>query len=359
MNERILVVDDEPAVREVLVTWLEACGYRCAAAGDADAALDYVSAHAVDVALLDLALPGRDGLWLATRLRAQASDTALILVTGQQRFDAAVAGMRLGVLDYLVKPFSRDHLLQAVRRAAEWRASLRRDLEREAALQQEIAARQAAIADAFAALQQTTTGAIEALLETLHRRNPNEHAHAARVARMAVDLAAAMGVAPSEMADIERAALLHDIGKIALPDALMHGDGPLMDADVAMIRRHVELARDIVGRVRALAGVAAIVGASHEAFDGSGHPAGLSGDEVPLGARIISVVDTFDALTWRVDAADPVTFARAAAELVRCAGTRFDPRVVHAWLRTADPARGAAADGSTTAVPLSAAGERR
>ena len=119
MSAHILIVDDEPAVRDVLVTWLQAAGYRCAEAADAQTALDYITAHPVDVALLDLAMPGHDGLWLAEQIRQRTDSLALIMVTGLQRFDAAVAGIRLGVLDYLLKPFSRQELLQAVRRAVE------------------------------------------------------------------------------------------------------------------------------------------------------------------------------------------------------------------------------------------------
>jgi len=338
MSAQILVVDDEPAVRDVLVTWLQAAGYRCVEAADAQAALDCITTHPVDVALLDLALPGHDGLWLARQIRQQTDDMALIMVTGLQRFDAAVAGIRLGVLDYLLKPFSRIELLQAVRRAVEWRESLQKDRQRDQAMQREIADRREALANDLGALEKATAGAIQALLETLHQRNPEAAAHANRVARMAVDLAHALRVEPSEMADIERGALLHDIGKVALPDALVHKVGPLSEEDFTLIRTHVELGRDILSKVPALASVAAIVAASHEAFDGSGYPRGMSGLEIPRGARIISVVDTFDALTWGRDLSDPLTFARAAAELVRCAGSRFDPEIVHAWLRVADPA---------------------
>jgi response regulator RpfG family c-di-GMP phosphodiesterase len=339
MSAHILVVDDEPAVRDVLVTWLQAAGYLCAEAADAQTALDYIAAHPVDVALLDLALPGRDGLWLAQQIRQRTDDLALIMVTGLQRFDAAVAGIRLGVLDYLLKPFSRQELLHAVRRAVEWRESLRRDRQREQALHREIAERREALAGDLAVLDKATVGAIQALLETLHQRNPDAAAHANRVARMAVDLGVALHVDPSELADIERGALLHDIGKVALPDGLVHKSGPLSEEDFALIRTHVELGRDILSKVPALVPVAALVAASHEAFDGSGYPGGICGGEIPRGARIISIVDTFDALTWGRDLTDPLTFARAAAELVRCAGTRFDPEIVHAWLRVADPAR--------------------
>jgi putative nucleotidyltransferase with HDIG domain len=339
MSAQILIVDDEPAVRDVLVTWLQAAGYRCAEAADAQTALDYITAHPVDVALLDLAMPGHDGLWLAEQIRQRTDSLALIMVTGLQRFDAAVAGIRLGVLDYLLKPFSRQELLQSVRRAVEWRESLKRDRERDRAVQQEIAERRDALARDLASLDKATAGAIQALLETLHQRNPAAAAHANRVARMAVDLAQALQVEPLEMADIERGALLHDIGKVALPDALLHKVGPLSEEDVTLIRTHVELGRDILRKLPALASAAAIVAASHEAFDGSGYPNGVSGRDIPQGARIISIVDTFDALTWGRDATDPLTYARAGAELVRCAGSRFDPEIVRVWLRVADPAQ--------------------
>jgi putative nucleotidyltransferase with HDIG domain len=339
MSAQILVVDDNAAVRDVLVTWLESAGYRCAEACDAHAALAYVTAHHVDVALLDLALPDRDGLWLAQQIRQHTDDLALIVATGVQQFEAAVEGMRLGVLDYLFKPFSRRELLQAVRRAVEWQESLRRDRQQGQALQLEIGVRREALASAIAGLNKATTGAIQALLETLHQRDPDAAAHAHRVARMAVDLAAALDVEPCEMADIERGALLHDIGKVGLPDALVRKEGTHSDEDLALIRTHVELGRDILTRVPALASVATIVASSHEAFDGTGYPDGLSGVDIPRGARIIAIVDTFDALTWDHDATAPLTYARAAAELVRGAGGLFDPAMVHAWLRVADPAQ--------------------
>lgn len=199
MSANILIVDDEPAIREVLVTWLQFAGYRCAEVGDAQAALAYLAAHPVDVALLDLALPGHDGLWLAQQIRHQADDVALIVVTGVQRFEAAVAGMRLGVLDYLLKPFSRHELLPAVQRAVEWR----RDRQRGRALRREIGDRREPLTSDLAGLDQATAGAIQALLETLLQHNPDAAAHASRVARMAVDLAAALQVEPLDTAESE------------------------------------------------------------------------------------------------------------------------------------------------------------
>lgn len=351
MSAHILVVDDEPAVREMLVAWLQGAGYRCGEAAGAGTALEYLETHAVDVSLIDLAMPGHDGLWLAREIRARSQDIGLVVITGLQRFDAAVESMRLGVLDYLLKPFSRQDLLLTVRRAVAWRETLRRDGERSAELHRVIETRQRGLAGRFEALGDPSAGALEALLVTLHQRHPAAAAHARRVARMAVDLALALGLTPSETADVERGALLHDIGKVVLPDAVMEKAGPLEEEEIALIRTHAQCGHDIVSVVPALRPAAEIVRASHEAWDGSGYPAGLAGTEIPIGARIVAVVDTFDVLTWGSLAHDPIAYARAAAELVRSAGVRFDPDVVRAWLRVADSASPDHADADAAYLP--------
>jgi response regulator RpfG family c-di-GMP phosphodiesterase len=336
MGAHILVVDDEPGIREMLTTWLHGAGHRCIVACDANEALAAMHAQPADVALLDLALPGMDGVWLARQLRESQRDTALIMVTGLQRFDAAVEGMRLGVLDYLLKPFTRRQLLDSINRAVEWRESTRRQKLEHARLQEEIDRRSEALSDTFTRLQCVSAGALESLLVTLHARNPDACAHGRRVAEMAVTLADALGVGGEERAHIERGALLHDIGKIAIPDALIHKPGPLTEEEIAVIRTHVQIGHDIIAVVPPLEEAARIVLCSHEAWDGSGYPAGYAGKQIPLGSRITAVVDTFDALTWGRVYRDAVSYARAAAELVRCAGTQFDPDVVHAWLRVAE-----------------------
>jgi response regulator RpfG family c-di-GMP phosphodiesterase len=160
---------------------------------------------------------------------------------------------------------------------------------------------------------------------------------------MAVALAEALDVSGTELVEIEHGALLHDLGKVAMPDALIYKPGPLTEDEIAVIRTHAQIGHDIIAVVPSLQKAAQIVLYSHESWDGTGYPAGLAGDDIPLGSRITAVVDTFDALTWGRVYRDAVSYARAAAELVRCAGTQFDPRVVHAWLRVAEQFQPAAA----------------
>ena len=335
MRARILVVDDEPGIREMLSAWVTTAGFECDAAGDAAGALEAAGRHAPHVALLDIALPDRDGIWLARALRQRHDDTALIMATGLRRFDAAVESMRLGVLDYLLKPFTRGELLDALRSALAWRdRTIRWRTEREL-LRSEVEGRTAELADAFSALRSESAGALEALLVTLHTRNPESCAHARRVAGMAARLARAMQIEEPELSYTIQGALLHDIGKVAMPDSLIHKPGRLSGDEIAIIRMHAQIGHDIIAAVPALNGAARVALHSHEAWDGSGYPSGLRGECIPVGSRITSVVDTFDALTWGRVYRDAVPLESAAAELRRCAGTQFDPKVVDMWLAIA------------------------
>jgi cyclic di-GMP phosphodiesterase len=336
MDANILVVDDEPAIRQLLSDWLQRQGYRCVTASEADEALAVVAREHADVVLVDLALPGDDGVSLARQLRDRDGDVALIMVTGLQRFDAAVEGMRLGVLDYLLKPLTQQQLLDSVDRAVRWRESNRQLDEQRRRLEHAIERRSVELAGAFAEIEVASQAALEALLVTLNTRNPEAFDHAKRVAAMAVSLADGLGIRDPERTNIQRGALLHDIGKVAIPDALIHKPGPLTDEEIAIIRTHPQIGHDIVSVVPHLAPAAEIILASHEAWDGSGYPRAIAGKEIPVGARITAVVDTYDALTWARVYHDPVTTVRAAAELVRCAGSQFDPEVVQAWLRVID-----------------------
>src|SRR5262245_52966634 len=176
----ILIVDDDAAIRGLLVEWLRDAGYQCVPASGASEALALIDEHTVDVALLDIRMPGEDGIWLARRLRERHDDLGLIMVTGWQSFDAAVEGMRLGVRDYLLKPFTRRELLDSVLRAVKWR---RDSLERRAEAHQLSGAiddRSRALAQAFADLEVASSSALEALMVTLNVKNPSAFAHAQR-----------------------------------------------------------------------------------------------------------------------------------------------------------------------------------
>ncbi|MDP1569145.1 MAG: response regulator [Vicinamibacterales bacterium] len=337
MSGNILVVDDEEAVREMMGEWLEAEGYRCSLAGAADEALDAVANQpSVDVALLDLALPGEDGVWLARRLRERQHDIALIMCTGWQSFDAAVEGMRVGIMDYLLKPFSRAELLEAVGRAVKWRQEARQAADARDALRDSIDTRTRAMVAALRSGDTVSRAGLERLMAELAADYPEAAAHATRVARMAVTLGEALRLDRPTLEAVDRAALVHDIGKLALPPSLLLKPGAFSDDEIQVLRTHPQVAYNVLSVAPPLRETADIVLASHEAWDGSGYPRGLKGEDIPLAARLIAVVDSYDALTWTGRMRDPVSASQAGAELVRAAGSRFDPRMVQAWLRALD-----------------------
>ena len=333
----ILVVDDEPEIRNYICECLASQAmYRCTAAANASEAIAAVRTRDIDVALLDLSMPEEDGITLAQRLRAEVRDLPVVLITGTQSFDAAVEAMRIGILDYLLKPFRMPDLFDVVGRAVEWRRAALLARRERADLQRQIAERATRLQETLSEPGMDTSAALAALLETLNQRNPETLAHARRVSKFSVGVAMDLGIGEPMLGAIERAGLLHDLGKIAMPDVVIHKPGPLTADEFAIMRSHVQIGHDIVATVPFLRTAAEIVLATHERFGGGGYPRGLRGDAIPLGARIIAVVDVFDALTSARIYRDRLCVDRANAELVRGAGSQFDPDVVAAWLRYMD-----------------------
>jgi HD-GYP domain-containing protein (c-di-GMP phosphodiesterase class II) len=186
------------------------------------------------------------------------------------------------------------------------------------------------------------------LLRTLRERQPDLHDHLRGVAELALDVGHELGMATEQLDELSRAAELHDIGKVAIPDAILSKPGPLDAGEWAFMRRHTVIGERILGAAPALRPVARLVRASHERWDGDGYPDGLRNVEIPLGARIVAVCDAYHAMTSERPYRDAVTPAEALAELRECAGTQFDPDVVEAFGRLLEQP-GAAAEQPTTA----------
>jgi HD-GYP domain-containing protein (c-di-GMP phosphodiesterase class II) len=166
------------------------------------------------------------------------------------------------------------------------------------------------------------------LLQALYERDPDLQLHLEDVTRLAVTIGQKLGLSDRELEELHRAAQLHDIGKIAIPDAILHKPEPLSDEDWAFVRQHTVIGERILGASPALRAVAPIVRASHERWDGSGYPDGLPGPEIPLAARIIAACDAVAAMTAPRPYREPLDSEGALAELERCSGTQFDPTIV-------------------------------
>jgi diguanylate cyclase (GGDEF)-like protein len=171
----------------------------------------------------------------------------------------------------------------------------------------------------------------DVLLRAMAEREPGLHEHTQAVAELARDVAAALGLDAAGCESVARAAELHDVGKVAIPDTILRKAGPLDPAEQEFMRRHSEIGEAIVRAAPALGPAAGLVRASHERWDGCGYPDGLAGEEIPLGARIVAVCDAYSAMRQARPYGMVMSDAQARAELRRCAGTQFDPRVVEAF----------------------------
>jgi putative two-component system response regulator len=329
----VLIVDDETGVRELMSRWLMSGGYDVRTAATANEALDRVHDRAPAVALCDIRMPGRDGLWLAHQIRNDAPETAVIMATGVQDVGSAVTSLRQGVIDYLTKPFGRDRLRESVSRAFEWHKAARDSRLWREVLDGEVDARRARLSDALDASTIDSDAALDALLSALTDSDREAYAHAYRVAALSASVGCAMALSAQDMVSLERAALLHDVGKLAMPAAVMRKPAPLSLEELDLIRRHPQIAADLISHVPYLSTAAELVRDAHERIDGLGYPNGTHASDVALGARIISVADAFDAMTRSRVFRDAITPSEALLELERCAGTQFDPAVVAVFKR--------------------------
>ena len=333
LTPSVLVVDDEPGIREIIARWLAGGGYDVQTAASASEALDRVHDRPPAVALCDIRMPGQDGLWLARQIRQDAPDTAVIMATGVQDVSSAVTSLRQGVIDYLTKPFGRDRLRESVMRGVEWHKAATDSRRWRESLEAEVDERRRRLHDALSSLTIDSDAALDGLLSALTLADSEAYAHAYRVAALAASVGCALALSPEDMQTLERAALLHDVGKLAMPDAVLRKPAPLTVEEQAVIRQHPQIASELIAPVPYLAAAAALGRDAHERLDGLGYPNGAHAGDVALGARIIAVADAFDTMTRPRVFRDAILPAEALLELERCAGTQFDAAVVDIFKR--------------------------
>jgi putative two-component system response regulator len=322
---RIIIAENDGAIRGSLVEWLEAAGYPCTATGTATA-LAEARRQPPSAAIVGVASAEDGGMWIVRMFRGQPTPVPVIVVSATRSFDVAVAASRLGVTDCLAWPATQESVLEAVDRSVQWRRSAEAATEASRRLDEEVAAGRAQLLNTLKRVDPKMTQSV--LLAMLESRAPDTFDHSHRVGQSSVALARSHGLPLAEIRDIRAAALLHDIGKVAIPQRLIANPGPLTDAEIAVLRTHVAVGAEVLATVPGHQNVATLIASSHERYDGGGYPHGLVGNDIPVGARIIAVADAYDAMTSRRTYSDPVSHDEANAELVRSAGTHFDPDLI-------------------------------
>jgi cyclic di-GMP phosphodiesterase len=329
---RILIVDDDAIVRDVIGVLLGEEGYVCATAVTAEQALDLLRASEFHLALCDMKMPGQDGLWLLDRIHAEHPSIAVIMLTAFGDTEAAVECLRRGAVDYLLKPPKVTDLVRSIERAlARRRLELARHRYR-TSLERRVREKTAALSQALREVESAYSSTLYALVAALDAREHETSDHSQRVVRYTLAIADRLGVPDAERPDIARGALLHDIGKIGVPDAILLKPGSLLAKEWEEMRRHPQIGYTILQSIPFLKVPAEIVLSHQERWDGSGYPRRLAGEAIPLGARIFAVADALDAITSDRPYRKGASIERAREEIRACAGTQFDPRCAEAFL---------------------------
>lgn len=321
----VLVIDDEESLREVVRFWVDSAGFRAREADSAEEALCALEREPADIALCDITMGGHDGIWLASQIRRLYPHTAIIMATGQSDMDTVVSGLRNDVIDYLLKPFDRSRLAEALTLARDWHCAATGLDTLQHRLHDRLRSRRASIAAELSQAQHSERGAVDSLITMLQMHERDGRDHAVRVARLAVALAEELGLDDSTIDVLERGALLHDIGKLDMPLSILSKAAPLDDDEWEVMRTHPQVGYDLLKNQPRFAEAAEIVLSHHEAWDGSGYPRQLQRDEIPITARVLSVADAYDSMTRPHTQRPAMSPSLAVQEIERCRGRQFDP----------------------------------
>ncbi len=337
MADRILVVDDEEAIREIVCAILAAAGYTWQQASSGMEALALLNSGEVfELMLSDLMMADLDGIGLLERTKEKFPDMPVVMVTAVHDISVALAAIRNGAYDYLLKPFEREQLLNAVGRALENRRLKVENRTYQTNLEALVKARTDQLQAALVELERSYDITLEALGDALDFKDAETQGHSKRVTAFTMAIAKAMGLPKERIDVIARGAFLHDIGKIAIPDRILLKPGKLDEKEKEIMREHCYNGYQMLKKIPFLAEACEIVYSHQEHFDGSGYPRGLKGEEIPLGARIFSVADTLDAIISDRPYRAARSLAEARKEIQIWAGRQFDPAVVEVFLRMPD-----------------------
>ncbi len=304
----VLIIEDEPTQRGLLTRVLEREGYQVRGYGDGELGLRAIVEHAPQLVLLDLNLPRIDGFEICRRLRADPLTATLpvIVITAHTAVDDMVMALDAGADDFLAKPVQQAELLARMRSAMRLRRAIT-SLER-------------------------ANQIVAALANAVEAKDVGLVHHCRWLAHHAARVGANVGLRGEELEAVAYGALLHDVGKIGVPEHLLRKEGPLSADEWTLMRRHPEIGEKICRPLQASRAFAPIIRHHHEFFDGSGYPDGLRAEGIPLGARIVSIADAYEAMVHGRPYQPAQSHERAANELQRLRGVQFDPELVPVFL---------------------------
>ena len=329
---RILIVDDEREITEILSDLLST-SLECETAGSAEEALDCLRRGDFKLVISDITMPGMSGLEMVPHVRQISPDTVVIMISGLQTMESAIEAMRLGAFDYVMKPFDLRQVEAVVKRGIEHHELIVAKQRYENHLEELVEQRTAELDRALESLEDAYRSTLKALTAALETRDSETHGHSERVVTYSLRLGREYGLDSERMKALEFGSLLHDIGKIGVPDAILRKPAKLTDEEWIRMREHPAHGQQILRGIEFLEKASHVVAQHHEQWDGSGYPLGLSGEDIDICARIFAVADAFDAITSDRVYRRGKSYEAAAEELDEWAGKQFDAKVVAAFHR--------------------------
>ena len=325
-SETLLVVDDEDTVRRVLYLKLSREGYRCREANGGEQAFGVLETVPVALVLLDIKMAGKSGIELLPEIKEAYPDTAVIMATAVNDIEIAVQCLKQGADDYVCKPFNLDDVSLAVQRALHKRRLQLELREYQQFLEEKVE-------EQMVEMRRLFLGAIEALVSALEAKDEYTGGHSRRVTETAVAVGKELGLSAQDMEDLRWGSLLHDLGKIAIHQAIQNKPGGLTPEEYEHIMTHPKIGARIVQPV-VNGRITDVIEHHHDHYDGSGLHQVVSGHDIQLGARVVAVADAFDAMISDRPYRAAMSIAKAVEEIDRSADTQFDPVVVAAFLKT-------------------------
>ncbi len=311
-GELILIVEDDAMLSQGLQDWLQFVGYRVQLASNGREALERLENVHPNIILADIIMPEMDGyqLFEAVRSRPELNTIPFLFLTGRAQKSDVLIGKGLGADDYITKPWGPEELLTAIR------VKLKRTKD-----------------IAFTQLQRAYKDSLTVLANAIEARDAYTRGHVERVSSYSVMIAREMELDDDEVDEIELGAILHDIGKIHVHESILSKPGELTPQEISEMRKHTEIGAFMVKDIPYLVPATPIIKYHHERYDGKGYPEGLSGEDIPLHARIMAIADLFDALTTIRSYHEAFSPEEAVAYIQNEAGKHFDPKIVEVFVR--------------------------
>jgi putative two-component system response regulator len=325
-KEIILVVDDEEGIRHLLKQKLSSLGYYCLEASNAGKALEILAGNTVGLVLLDMKMPGKTGLDILPEIRRHYPQTSVIMATAVNDVNTVIECMKQGAYDYLTKPFDLTELGMSVNRALEKRRLELALNDYHEHLQQKVSEQAKIIRDSF-------LNSITSLAFALDAKDSYTNGHSERVAGISTIIGRELNLPRDLCEKIRIAGLIHDIGKIGVPEMILNKTEPLTEEEFNIIKSHCEVGEHILQPVVDDIDILKMVRHHHERYDGRGYPDSLSGIQIPIGARILSVADSYDAMTTNRPYRKAMKPEEVIIELERSKWSHFDPAVADALIR--------------------------